>query len=112
MISVVGRLNNKLIHRFREQSLCHSDLEFHVHEIDSASGATDEEDLHDGVVEGDEAGEEVQVPRHEHHQEQDLRLAGYSCTAPGLPDLEEQQNYGEKVRQVAKQTKDIHLVLV
>ena len=92
--------------------MCHSDLEFHVHEIDSASGATDEEDLHDGVVEGDEAGEEVQVPRHEHHQEQDLRLAGYSCTAPSLPDLEEQQNYGEKVRQVAKQTKDIHLVLV
>ena len=43
-----------------------------IHEIDSTSSTTDEEDLHDGVVETDEAGEQVEIPADKHHQEQDI----------------------------------------
>ena len=58
-----------------------------VHEIDGSRGAGDEEHLHDGVVEADEAGEEVQVAADEHDQEEDLGLARYSSTTARLPDL-------------------------
>ena len=84
-------------------------LEFQIHQIDSSGSTAYEEDLHDGVVERDKAGEEVQVPGHEHHQEQDLRLAGHQGAAPCLPDLAGEKEYGEKVRQVSEKPEDIHL---
>ena len=79
-----------------------------IHKIHGSGGTTDEEDLHDGVVEADEAGEEVEVSADKHHQEQDLRLAGDSCAASRLPDLHEEEDYGQEVRQVSKQSEDVH----
>ena len=73
-----------------------------IHEIDSTSSTTDEEDLHDGVVETDEAGEQVEIPADEHHQEQDLRLAGDSRTTSRLPDLHQEEDDGQEMGQVSK----------
>ena len=81
-----------------------------IHEINCSSSTANEEDLHDSVVETDEAGEQVQVPGDEHHQEQDLGLAGDAGTAASLPYLHEEQDYGQEVRQVTKQSKYIHLL--
>ena len=50
-------------------------LELDVHQIDSGGSRTDKEELHGGVVEGDERGEEVEVARTEDGQEENLRLA-------------------------------------
>lgn len=36
------------------------------HEVDDEGGGGDKEDLHEGVVEGDEVHEEVQVPHTEY----------------------------------------------
>ncbi len=44
-------------------------LELDIHEVDSGGRGADKEDLHGGVVHGDEVGHQVQVARHEHHQE-------------------------------------------
>ena len=85
-------------------------LKFLVHEIDGSGGAGDEEHLHDGVVEADEAGEEVKVAADEHHQKEDLGLARDSGTAPSLPDLHEEEDNCQEVRQVSEQTEYIHLV--
>ena len=79
-----------------------------VHEIHSSGSAGDEEHLHDGVVEADEAGEKVKIPADKHHQEQDLRLAGDSCAASRLPDLHEEEDDGQEMRQVSKQSEDVH----
>merc|ERR1719278_737115 len=43
-------------------------FEFEIHQIDGPSGAADEEELHDGVVQADEVGQEVQISRHEHNE--------------------------------------------
>ena len=50
-------------------------LELHVHEVAGADGGAEEEELHDRVVHADEVGHQVQVPRDEHHGEQQLRAA-------------------------------------
>jgi len=47
-------------------------LKLQVHQVDSAEGRGQEEDLHDGVVQRDVVGEQVQVARGEYHCEQDL----------------------------------------
>ena len=83
-------------------------LEFQIHQIDSSGSASDEEDLHDGVVERDEAGQEVQVPGDEHNQEQNLRFPGYSGTTPGLPDLQQEQDYCQEMGEISEQSEDIH----
>ena len=44
-------------------------------EIAGSDGGDDEEDLHDGVVEGDVGGQQIQVAGHEDHREQQLRTA-------------------------------------
>jgi hypothetical protein len=62
-------------------------LELDIHEVDRGGRGADKEDLHGGVVHGDEVGHQVQVARHEHHQEQDLRLAGDAGARARLPDL-------------------------
>ena len=83
-------------------------LEFHIHQIDSSGSAPDEEDLHDGVVERDEAGEEVQVPGDEHHQEQYLRFPRYARTAASLPYLQQEQDYCQDMGEISEQSKDVH----
>ena len=64
-----------------------SRLELHVHQIDGGGGRANEEELHGGVVEGYEGGEEVKVTGTEDRQEEYLRLARYASAASGLPDL-------------------------
>ena len=54
-------------------------FEFEQHEIDGPVRGSDEEDLHDGVVNRDEVGQQVQVARRENEREQDLRLARDAC---------------------------------
>ncbi len=54
-------------------------LKLEQHEIDGAEGGGKEEDLHDGVVNRDEVGQQIQVPRRKNQREQNLRLAGNSC---------------------------------
>ena len=49
-----------------------------VNEDGSSSRGGDEEDLHEGVVVADEAGDEVQVASDEHQQTQELGLAGHN----------------------------------
>ena len=92
VITVIGCLNKTYISLI-VIAMSWAHLEFQIHQIDSSRRAAYEEDLHDGVVERDKAGEEVQVPGHEHHQEQDLRFPGYSGTTSGLPDLQQEQHY-------------------
>jgi hypothetical protein len=64
-------------------------LELDIHQIDGGGGGADEEDLHDGVVDRDVVGEQVQVARHKHDEEENLRLAGDASTRTGLPYLNE-----------------------
>ena len=44
------------------------------HAPDDRRRAPDEHQLHDGVVDGDEVGEQIQVPRHKHQRVQLLSL--------------------------------------
>ena len=83
-------------------------FEFEVHEVHSGGRAGDEEDLHGCVVDADEVGDQVQVPGDEDEEEQDLALAGDAGTAPGLPYLEEEQDDGQEVGQVAQEPKHVH----
>jgi len=50
-------------------------------------GRSDEEDFHCGVVEGDEAGEEIEITGAKDDEEENLCLPGNSSTAARLPDL-------------------------
>lgn len=52
-----------------------------AHVPDDGGGGADEDDLHDGVVERDVVGEEVEVPSDEHRQVQLLRLPRHPCGA-------------------------------
>lgn len=45
-----------------------------AHQVDYGEGSGEEDDLHDGVVEGGEVPEDVQVARHEHQRVHLLRL--------------------------------------
>ena len=83
-----------------------------VNKVNSSSCDCNEADLHRGVVEADKVceHEEVHVPTEEHHQEQDLRLAGHQGAAPCLPDLAGEKEYGEKVRQVSEEPENTWLI--
>lgn len=83
-------------------------LELDIHQVDGGGRGADKEDLHDGVVDGDEVGDEVQVAGHEHNEEEDLRLARDAGTGPGLPYLEEQEDDGEQVGEITSQPEDVH----
>lgn len=54
--------------------ICGAELQ--EHQIDCANGGGDEDDLHGGVVEGDEVSEQVQVARQVDQRKHDLCLAG------------------------------------
>jgi len=50
-------------------------LELDVHQVDGGGRRGDEEDLHTGIVQRDEVGEQVKVPGHKNDEEKDLRFA-------------------------------------
>lgn len=50
-------------------------LELHEYQIAGSDAARDVDQLHAGVVERDEAKEEIQISGAEHHSKQSLRLA-------------------------------------
>ena len=77
--------------------------------MDDEGPTEDEEDLHDGVVDGDEVGEEVQVPGDEHHQGEELGLAGYSCGASPDPDVCHEEVYCRQVGEISQQAEYVHL---
>jgi len=67
-------------------------FEFHEHQVDSASCAGDEENLHCCVVDANKVGDEVEISGNKHNEEENLTLAGDSCTGASLPYLEKQDN--------------------
>jgi len=85
-------------------------LKFLIHEINCRGCTPNEKDLHGGVVQGDEAGQEIKISRHKHNQEQDLRLARNSSTTPRFPDLEQQQDNCQEVGQITTQAENIHFL--
>ena len=103
-----GRGSNQKLHTEGVVITIVGSFKFEVHEIHGGSRTRDEEDLHDCVVDADEVGDQVQVPGHEHEQEQDLALARDSCTAPRLPNLEEEQDDGQEVGQVSQEAEHVH----
>jgi len=58
-----------------------SGLEGNQHHVANVDGGGDEEDLHDGVVEGDVGEEEVRVPSHKDCDIQCLALERNACTS-------------------------------
>jgi len=50
-------------------------LELNVHQVDGCGRRGDEEDLHTGIVQRDEVGEQVKVPGHKNDEEKNLRFA-------------------------------------
>lgn len=73
-------------------------LEFDKHEIDGSKGSGDEKDLHGGVVQRDEVGQQIQISRREDNRKQDLRLAGDSSARPSLPYFPQEKREGQKMR--------------
>ena len=80
--------------------------------MDDEGPTEDEEDLHDGVVDGDEVGEEVQVPGDGDYQGEELSLAGYSCGAPPDPDVGDEEVYCSQVGEVSRQAEYVHLIII
>ena len=68
-----------------------------------------EEYLHEGVVDADKVGHEVQVATDEHQQKQKLGLAGDDGAASCFPDLQRQPNNGKQMTQVREEAENIHL---
>ena len=85
-------------------------FELEIHQIDGPSRAADEEKLHDGVVETDEVGQQVQISGHEHHQEQSLAFTRDSGTGASFPYFEEEEDNSKQVREVSYQAEQIHPV--
>lgn len=52
----------------------------HPNEVDDGKGGAEENDLHDGVVEGGEVPEDVEVACHKHQRIHFLRLERDACT--------------------------------
>jgi hypothetical protein len=52
----------------------------HPNEVDDGKGGAEENNLHDGVVEGGEVPEDVEVACHKHQRIHFLRLERDACT--------------------------------
>ena len=85
-------------------------FEFEVHQIDRASSASNEEYLHDSVVDADEVRHEVEISRNEDNQKQSLAFARDSSAGASLPYFEEKEDDGKQVRQIPHQSEQIHPV--
>lgn len=78
-----------------------SRAEFRIDEEAGHEGAEQVGDLHEGIVRTDEDGEEIQVTSNENKEEQHLRFTRNARDWSWLPDLGEQDQHGEEMRQVA-----------
>ncbi|KAH8246760.1 hypothetical protein KR038_008032 [Drosophila bunnanda] len=83
-------------------------LKLHVHQVDRGAGRGQEEHLHHRVVQAHVGGEQIEVTGQVDHREQNLRLAGYAGARARLPDLQQQNNYGEDMGQVPSEPKNVH----
>lgn len=83
-------------------------LELHPHQVDSSDGSSEEENLHDGVVQGIEASEEIQVSCEEGYGEEDLGPSGNTFTTAGFPYLEQQDDDGHGVSHISRDTEQVH----
>mmetsp|Transcript_26757 Transcript_26757/g.47647 ORF Transcript_26757/g.47647 Transcript_26757/m.47647 type:complete len:211 (+) Transcript_26757:238-870(+) len=79
------------------------------HVVHNGARGTKENQLHDRVVQGNVAREEVQVAADKHKRIQLLCLEGDTPAGPLALDLEQQQNDGQQMGHVPSKTEDIHL---
>lgn len=56
--------------------ICGAELQ--IHQVEHSQWRDDEDELHEGVVEADEGGEEIQVSTEVNDRKQDLWFAGYT----------------------------------
>lgn len=87
-------------------------LELDVHEIDRGSRCGQEKHLHHRVVQAHVCGEEIKITGKVHHCEENLRFAGYTGARSGLPYLQQQYYYGEHMREISSEPKNIHPDLI
>lgn len=83
-------------------------LELVVDHPERGVSASHVHNLHAGVVDGDEGGEEIKVSSGEHQSEEDLALPRNSSARPRLPYLDEQDDDGEEVGEVTRKSKHVH----
>lgn len=69
-------------------------LELHVYQVNRGIGTCDIDNLHGGVVQRNEGCEKVQIASGEHQGKQNLTLPRYSCTRPGFPYLQQEDDDG------------------
>lgn len=82
--------------------------EFHVDHVHGDVGAYQKNDLHHGVVGGDEGCEQVQVAGCEDKGEKDLALPRDTSTGLGPVDLQQQDDDGQQVGDVPQDAEDVH----
>lgn len=83
-------------------------LELHPHEVDGSDGSGEEKDLHYCIVEGVETSEEIQVSSEESYSKKNLGPARDSFATARLPYFEQQNDDGHGVRQVGRDSEQIH----
>jgi len=83
-------------------------FELEIHQVDCGSCRSYEEAFHDGVVHADEVGEQIKISGDKHDQEKNLGFAGDSGATSRLPDLEEQDDDGEEMRNISEKPEDVH----
>ena len=80
-----------------------------LHEVEGVRGGRDEEELHGGVVDGDErVGDEVDIAGEEDDEVEELRLEGDAAAGPGCLDFVEEDEDGGEVGEVAEEAEYVH----
>lgn len=75
-------------------------LELRINQVNGGVRTSNVDDLHAGVVEGNEGSQQVQVASSEHQSKQDLTLPRNTSTGSGLPYLEQQDDDGCEMGQI------------
>ena len=60
-------------------------LEFEIHQIYRSSSATNEENLHNSVVDANEVGNQVEISRYKDYQKQSLAFSRDSSAGSSFP---------------------------
>lgn len=81
---------------------------FPIDHVHCDIGAEEKNHLHYCVVDGDEVGEQVQVPGGKDESEKDLALPRDARAALGPPNLPQKQDHGQEMAQVAEDPKHVH----
>lgn len=81
---------------------------FPIDHVHCDIGTEEKNHLHHCVVDGDEVGEQVQVPGGEDESEKDLALPRDARAALGPPNLPQEQDHGQEVAQVAEDSEHVH----